>query len=736
MAIIGKIRDNGWLVLIVIGIALMAFIMGDWSKITGGNEPVYGIGTVYGEKVDDKEFTEAVGIAKTNAAQQAQQQQQPVQEVDESRVWKSFVEELVLEKEYEALGIEVSDDEFDAYLYAARGFDPQAEFLNSPAFTDSVTNAFSPKKLEARVNEMRESTDEEQVEAWKNTEEYYKKKRTQEKYFDILGQGIYVTDLEAKNEFLATKETKSISYVVRPFRDLLDADFEKSATDKKLKAYFENHKNDKKYQVKGNSRRLHFFEINIMPSADDRERFTTQLDSLKTAFAATTNDSAFVTNRENSELAFYTSGPYSTAIPKSHRKAQEGKYITYPDGMDAAYEAAVLGDVVGPYEFNGSQSIGKVIGFTADTINARHILISADAQKGDDMVAKEAFADSLLKLVNDGNFEAFVKKHSGDTGSAAKGGDLGDFFFGDMVPQFATYVADKPIGEIGMVQTQFGFHIIQVTARKGRTYPRLAVVQKTLVSSKTTNKNIEEEAYSLLYKLDEKISAISDPYKRVARFDTIAVRGDYSIKKLQLIDNAAAFTNFNTRYAEDKLLDLAYSEETEVGTLVNSPIKDKDRYVIAIFAGKLEEGTPKYEDIKDVIKADYIKEQKVKKFKSQMKGKKLEDIKGKGVAILKAEVTLSNTQLGSGGFEPKVVGAVFAIMKDGGRSLPIEGTAGVYVLKVDKTTKATPAKDYTVEKEKLAGQMTSQLQNTTRRALTELADVIDNRRLFSTGVRR
>jgi parvulin-like peptidyl-prolyl isomerase len=83
-----------------------------------------------------------------------------------------------------------------------------------------------------------------------------------------------------------------------------------------------------------------------------------------------------------------------------------------------------------------------------------------------------------LKEVNDDNFEAYVSKHSGDTGSAAKGGDLGDFFFGDMVPQFATYVADKPIGEIGVVQTQFGFHIIQVTARKGKKYPRLAVVQK------------------------------------------------------------------------------------------------------------------------------------------------------------------------------------------------------------------------------------------------------------------
>jgi peptidyl-prolyl cis-trans isomerase D len=293
MAIIGKIRDNGWLVLIVIGVALMAFIMTDWSKMTGGNEPVYGIGTVYGEKVDDQQFNEALSIAKTNAMLQAQNSGQPPQDVDETRVWKSFVEDLLLQKEYEALGIEVSDDEFDAYLYAKAGFDPQAEFMQSAEFTDSITKQFSPKKLEARVNEMRESTDPEMVENWKNTEEYYKKKRQQEKYFDILGQGVYVTNLEAKDEFLAVNEKKNISFVVKRFRDLADDDFEKRATDANLKKYFEEHKGDKKYQVKDNLRRLHYFEIKIEPSADDIEKFNTELEDLKQQFMATTNDSAF-----------------------------------------------------------------------------------------------------------------------------------------------------------------------------------------------------------------------------------------------------------------------------------------------------------------------------------------------------------------------------------------------------------------------------------------------------------
>lgn len=736
MAIIGKIRDNGWLVLIVIGIALMAFIMGDWSKITGGSEPVYGIGTVYGEKVDDKKFSEAIQIAKTNAAQAAQQQQQPVQEVDESRVWKSFVEEQLLEKEYEALGLEVSDDEFDAYLYAERGFDPQAEFLNSPAFIDSVTKAFSPKKLMARINEMRESAEPQQVEAWKNTEEYYKKKRRQEKYFDILGQGIYITNLEAKNEFLANNEKKSISYVVKRFRDLLDSDYEKGATDKKLKAYFEKHKNDKKYQVKDNTRRLHFFKINIVPSEADSRAFDRNLDSLKRAFTVATDDSAFVTSADNSDFPFYTSGPFSTAIPKSHWKAQDKsvRLISYPDGMDEAYRAAAIGDIVGPYEMNGSMSMGKVIGFTSDTTNARHILIGV--AEGDDPVSKEALADSILNLVNNDNFADFATKYSGDTGSAAKGGDLGDFFFANMVPQFANYVADKPIGEIGMVQTRFGFHIIQVTARKGKKYPRLAVVQKTLTPSNTTKKAIEEEAYNMLYDLDEKLAAISDPYKRIVKFDTTASKGDYYSKTIELKDNAPAFTNFKTRYAEDKLLDLAFEEDAETGTLVNSPIKDQDRYIIAIFAGKIEKGTPKFEDIRESLKVDYIKEQKVKKFKSEMKSKKLTEIKGKNISIMKADVTMANTQLTGAGFEPKVVGAVFAILKDGQRTLPIEGSTGVFVVKVEKTLKATPAKDYAAEKKKLGDAIKAQLQNSTRRSLTELGDVVDNRRLFNTGVRR
>jgi peptidyl-prolyl cis-trans isomerase D len=201
-----------------------------------------------------------------------------------------------------------------------------------------------------------------------------------------------------------------------------------------------------------------------------------------------------------------------------------------------------------------------------------------------------------------------------------------------------------------------------------------------------------------------------------------------------LKDNSPILTGFNTRFAEDKILKLAFSEDSEVGTLISSPVKDKDRYLIAIFAAKVEKGAPKFEDVKLLMKADYIKEQKTLRFTKQMLNKKLDQIQGG--TVLDAEVTMANVQLPNAGFEPKVVGSIFAAIKDGAKTLPIEGNSGVYVVKVIKTTKAPVAKDYSVEIKKLQESSRGQMQTTVRKSLTKLGDVIDNRRLYNIGVRR
>lgn len=724
MAIIGKIRDNGWLVLVFVGLALLAFIFTDWSKITGGEEPKFGIGTVYGEKVDIDEFNKAVNIAEENAKRMAIQQNQPPQPVDRAAVWKSYVEKLLLEKEYEALGIIVSESEFDAYLYGTDGFEVLPDLRNN--FIDSATKTFNPKLLQARIEEMQNSDNPDIRQGWEDSKEYYTDRRKQEKYFDILGQGMYVTNLEAKNEYHAQKEIKNISYVVKRFREIPDEEIK--ASDEQLKKYYEEHKGDKKYANRVASREIHFFDIQINPSRDDSTKFTKELNALKAKFATTADDSAFVV--KNSEVRFYNSRVlYRKA---SDPKAQQG--FTYPNYMDTVLKTAAVGDIVGPYDDEGSMKIAKLMDVKDKLMTVRHILITADRNNADQVAVAQATTDSLMGLINADNFEEYVTKFSQDPGSNQTGGKYEDFVDGEMVPEFGNFALNEPIGKIGYVQTDFGFHIIEVLDRKPGFVPNLAVIQKTLKPSVTTVDSRDDEAYNLLYEFDDKLSKEEDPYKKVELFDTLVAREGYLSRPINVQDNNPTLYGFTTKYAEDKILELAFSEESKVGDLVGSPISDKGKHVIAIVAAIREKGEPSFEDAKLAMKRDYIQDQKAKRFESKMKGKSLSAIEGG--TIQKAEVTLANPQITGAGFEPDVVGAIFSGLRDGEKSLPIRGKTGVFVVKVDKTTKAPATKTYDLEKRQLMAARRGNITGDAKRALTKAADVVDNRRLFNANIRR
>ncbi|TNE73517.1 MAG: hypothetical protein EP333_06590 [Bacteroidetes bacterium] len=727
MAIIGKIREKSWLILVLVGGALLAFILGDWQKISGGLEDQYGLGLVYGEMVDRDAYQTAYNIADLNAERQAQQSRQPKQPVDEVAVWNSFVQDMVINQEMEALGIDVSQGEFDAYLYGEDGFPVMPDLAQN--FIDSTTGQFSRPMLEARIEDMKSSDDPEIQKQWEESEKYYIDRRKKEKYFSILEQGTYVTKLEAKSEYTAQKEVKNISFVLRRFSEISNDDIK--VDDAKLREYFEKNNVNKKYENRFSTRDVKYFDIKIVPSKKDSSEFNNMIEKIKSELASTKNDSTYVL--KNSDLRFYTSGPYSTAVPEGHPNASQ--HLNYPAAMDTVFEKAQLGQIVGPYQHNGVYNIAKVIGFTRDTINARHILLPVPEGKESEVQAR---ADSILKVINKDNFVEYVKKYSTDTGSAAKGGELGDFFFSQMVQPFATFCADKPIGEIGQVRSQFGIHIIEVLDRKGPNHPRLALIQKELKPSSETLENIEKEAYDMLYALDSKLSKISDQNERVDMFDTLAMDKNYFTRPVTIQENSPRLFGFNTTLAEDKILELAFNEDAKVGDLVNSPIKDKDRYVIAIVGSIKVKGEAKFEDVKQIVKNDYIQDQKAKRLMAQMmNAKSLDALTKNGKAsVQKAEVVFANPQITGGGFEPEVVGALFSGLKDGQMTKPIQGKQGVYVVRIDKTMKAPAASNYDVERDQLLSTTKARVKSEATKALVEQADVIDNRRFYNIGIRR
>lgn len=731
MALIGKIREKSWLILILIGGALLAFILTDYQKITGGVEFKYGYGTVYGEMVDMQAFDEEVNIAQENANLQAKQQGQPTQPVDKSQVWTMFVENLILEKEYQALGIEVSEAEFDAYLYGKNGFNVLPDIQNQ--FKDSITGQFDEKALQTTIEQLETSDNPDDVQRWETSKEYYMERRRKEKYFDVLKQGVYVTKLEAKNEYQAQKEIKSIAFVVKRYNDVTDE--ETKPTEENLKAYFEKHKEEKKYANRTASREVKFFDVQIEPSKADSNSFASKMDELKKGFAQTTDDSTFVV--QNSEWKFYSSKLTFRSDRDVSPQEKQSK-PTYPAFMDTIFKSASVGDVVGPYEENGSMRIAKVIGFNENLLSVRHILIAA--QRADEAAVAKAKkkVDSLMPLINAENFEKYVMMYSEDPGSKNTGGKYEDFLDYEMVPEFSDFAVNEPVGKIGYVQTDYGFHIMEVLDRKPTKLPMLAIVQKTLKPSTETINDMESEVDDLFYTLSDKLGAKDPGHTRVELFDTIVSKAGYFARSINIEENSPKVYGFESQVSEDKILELAFTEGAAEGDLISSPIKEGNRYVIALLASIREKGTPTYEQAAMAIKRDYIKEQKEKILKARMvNAKSLTDLQNRlDLQIQKSEVTFANPQITGAGFEPQVVGALFSGLKDGERTLPIAGNSGVFVVQVEKTTKAPAAANYEVERNGLESAVTSNISTNATKALTKLADVVDNRRFFEYNIRK
>ncbi len=735
MALIGKIREKSGLLVVLIGIALFAFILGDWRKITQGSEDEFGYGTVYGDKVDYAKFEEANARFQEQDAMQAQQQQreytQKDQDASTEKAWNYMVETTIFDREFEALGIDVSEAEFDAYLYGTDGFAVLPELAQG--FTDSLTGMFNAKMLEKRIDEMEASTDPNVQKQWADNKKYYTDRRKQEKYFELIGQGLYVTKLEAEEEYFAQKEVKSVSYVVRRYSELLDEDIKVS--DEELKAYYEEHKNDKKYENKTASREVRYFDVVINPSKSDSAKFNRMMNDFKKGFATSTNDSIFIV--KNSDVKFYSSQKIATAVPEGNEKAQ--KLQSYPKFMDTVFKTATVGQIVGPYDSRGTVVISKVLGFTPSRLKARHILLSTNQSKDAKVIAqKQKTADSLVKLINKDNFAEYVTKFSDDPGSKQTGGEYDNFLEADMVAEFGAFCATKPIGTIGTVKTQFGIHIIEVLDRDEAKFPVLASVAKTFKASQETIDRKESEVYNLLYKLEAKLSKVSDLKKKLELFDTIAQQAGYFVRPVSLQDEGPKLYGFNTTFAEDKILKLAFVEEAKAGDLTTAPIKDKDRYIIGIVSSIKTKGVPNFEDIEVTMKRDLIEEKKAKRFTNQLlKDKNLNAMaKRANGEVMKAEVTFGNPQITGAGYEPEVVGSLFSGLKDGQRTLPLKGKMGVYVIRIDKSTKAPTAANYNVEREQLFAGLKGSLQGQALNALKKKAEVIDNRRLLKAGIRR
>ena len=743
MAIIGKIREKSGLLVGIVGLALLAFVLGDYQSMFGSSEGIYGIGLVNGDKVNENNYSILSARVQEQDRAQAEREQKGFGDAEmaaaSDKAWNFTVDSILLLKEYEALGISVSDKEFNAYLLATDGF-PILQDLAS-FFTDSLTGVVSEQstisgrqKLQETISQLKKSKEAGAKQQWEGTKKYFTDRRKQEKYFALLGQGVYVTKLESKQEYLAQKEVKNISFVQYLFSDISDTDAGIKVSEAEIKAYYEDHKSDKKYKNRMASREVKIFEVAVQPSKKDTAEFSKEIIKLKADFLASTNDSLFV--MKESESKMYFGDMRGIAVPQGHEKSN--RFMSYPPDYDTIFKLAKIGQLVGPYSMNDKMYISKVIGFTPSKLKARHLLIATNGSTDTKVLAaKRKTADSLLKVINKTNFEALVLKYSDDPGSKDKGGLYENFLEGEMVKEFGGFCANNPVGKIAVVKTDFGFHIIEIMEKGNSKFPVLTTIERTFGASEETASNKDDEINNLLYKLDQKISKIEDPIKKINLFDTIVRKANYFVRPLVFEDNNPKVYGLTSEMAEDKVLELAYGEDVTVGTLISYPIKDKNKYVIAIVTAIKEVGEPLYEQVRDQMEKEILIEKKAKRLMNKMsKTKNLAVLARNGKTIVSdAQIIFGNPSIGNSGFEPEIVGALFSAIKDGQTTIPLKGKMGIYVVKVTKTTKAPITNSYQAEHDQLLNAAMNVMQNETLGALRKKAEVVDNRRLYNLRVR-
>src|SRR5690554_4188221 len=229
MAIIGKIREKSWLLVVVVGIAMLAFVIGDMNPFgTGQQEDVYGIGTINGEKIDEEQYNTFLNNARNNILQQKLQQnpnQQPAltkadQDNAAQQAWTTFIMLNLMEKEYDALGLLVDDIELENVLYGENGFTPSSL---SAQFRDSITGEFAPEQLRSALEQLQDPQvndvmqREQMIQQYNDVIDFVRQERLEKKYMVLLNQGIHATTVEGKKEYESQKTVKNISYVYQDF---------------------------------------------------------------------------------------------------------------------------------------------------------------------------------------------------------------------------------------------------------------------------------------------------------------------------------------------------------------------------------------------------------------------------------------------------------------------------------------------------------------------------------------
>ena len=655
MAVLQKIRKRSLLLILVIGFCLLAFIVGDIVSNGGFKSTSKDVGSVNGKNIAFEDFR----VKVSNVEKSGQQGMTPTQAV--TRVWDQEVSIALLTAQFEKLGIRTGEK------HIIEAFKSDQNIGQNPMFQkDGVFDI-------AKFKEYFKSNPE-QAQYVKDREKDADLNAKYQIYNTLIKGGMYTTESEGKLKYEMEMNKVNFDYVAVLYSTVKDSDVK--ITDADITAYMKT--NEKKFKAE-ETRELEYVLVEDKASPEDENEVKTTVNSLlsgKVVYnqATATNDTLpgfknaintveFV--NENSDVAYDSTYIAKKDIPAEHAE----QLFNLPQG-----------EVYGPYMKGNYYCISKSMGRKAgSTAKASHILISYEGTQVPNKKEKrtkeqaKAKAEMLLAQVqaNPSSFLMLALTNSDDS-SAQQGGDLGYFGQGQMVKPFNDFVFNNPIGKIGLVETDFGFHIINVTDKQDAI--RLATIAQKIEASEATTDKLYTQAVKF------EMDANDKDFEKVAKAEKLTVNPSVKVKAMDEMFGAIG--------AQRQIVRWSFEKETNVGDVKRFEVANLGN-VIAKLKKVNEKGLMTIEDARPMVEPILKNKKKAEKIKAKMTGSSLDAIaKATGSTIQQAvDLTIENANIPNAGPEKKVVGTAFGLGANK-ISSPIEGNSGVYVVKTSLVTKA------------------------------------------------
>lgn len=688
MAVLNSIRKRGFFLILIIAMALFAFVLSDIiTKGTSGGDIQNIVATVNGEEIPREEFMTRVENYQRSLGPNSSQS------LAMNQVWDQELRSMLFNQQATDLGISVGEDEMNDQMRLA--------LANNPTFQDE-NGLYSEAAVLQYVSNIQGNPTLKQE--WTNFLEGLREGLIQQKYISMVRSGLVSTLVEGEQQYRFENDKVNIEYVQVPYSKIADEDV--PITDAEIEKYVRA--NPEEFEVDPMID-IEYVSFEETPSMEDIENARIEMEGLMTPFETTEELELFIT--DNSDTGY-----------NDRWLAQED----FPDVLKDTLLSIPQGKVFGPYKDGESFKISKIVTSTQmpDSVEARHILIRPGLNPADSITRSQEqarkFADSLLMELkaDKSKFTSFVENYSSDTGSVEKGGHYDYFPYNAMVAPFRDFCFEGKKGDLGVVETQFGFHIIEIEGQKD-IHPvyKIASVSKEIEPS--------EETLSLVFSESAKFEEAA----RTEEFATVAENKGLTPKPVNRIGQLDA--NIPGIGNNRSIINWAFEEGTNVGDVKRFSINES--YVVAHLTRKSDKKSlMSVSEASAIVTPILRKQKKAQKIREGISGTTMQEVAdSQNVAVKTASaLTRSNPTIAGAGTEPVVVGKAFGV-GDGGITELIDGETGVFKVRVLSMTKAPDLENYASYANQLgSGNTGNTVTNNVYNALKNAADIEDNRADF------